>query len=529
MKGAALLCLALLFLATACAAQTAGTGSITGVVRDAGTGAPVANAGVSLRLPGGQTASCRVDAQGQYTLGGLPAGTYRINASGPLEKGQTLAPRQEKTVRLEPGQKLSAIDFRLPSMGVIGGRVLDENQAPVSGVHVVLVEKRYDHGALRYALAGGRVQTDDAGAYRLTGVPSGESFLVETRDPLAEGPVERDTPADTLYPNVLSAELATEIVLGPGETRDGIDIQQRRLPSYCVDGTVEGVTESRLGLDFSDAVVANSSHAAQSALTGKAKPDGTFHFCGIHRGQYVVTAYGPLPGPFLATGILEVPNGDVRGFKLPPASMSPVSGEFVLDGDPPPNAPGPSGAVTLQGQRFGMQFSFGFGGAGSLSRVVMLLPDDYTVDLHAISSGWYAKSITCGGRSVLHGVAPLGGAESCGALRFVFAHDGGSLTARVADKDGNPISEAYVAIVPESAATEAEMSAVMTFGQTGVNGVYSASALAPGKYRVLATNDTIDLAANRVATLWAAQSRGQEVEIGANAGVQVKLEPQSLQ
>ena len=118
---------------------------------------------------------------------------------------------------------------------------------------------------------------------------------------------------------------------------------------------------------------------------------------------------------------------------------------------------------------------------------------------------------------------------SCGALRFVIAHDGASLTARVADKDGNPISGAYVAIVPESAATEAEMSAVTTFGQTDPSGVYSATALRPGKYRVLATNDAIDLAANRIDKLWAAQSRGQEVEIGANANVQLKLEPQTLQ
>jgi hypothetical protein len=85
-----------------------------------------------------------------------------------------------------------------------------------------------------------------------------------------------------------------------------------------------------------------------------------------------------------------------------------------------------------------------------------------------------------------------------------------------------------LAIVPESAATEAAMSAVMTVGQTGINGVYSAGALAPGKYRVLAANETIDLAANRVNKLWAAQSRGQEVEIGTNASVQVKLEPQAL-
>jgi hypothetical protein len=113
---------------------------------------------------------------------------------------------------------------------------------------------------------------------------------------------------------------------------------------------------------------------------------------------------------------------------------------------------------------------------------------------------------------------------SCGALRVSLAHDGASLTVRVEDKDSNPISDAYVAIVPESAATEGETSAVMTVGQTGPDGVYSARSLAPGKYRVLASYETIDLAANRVDKLWAAQSRAQEVEIGPNASVQVKLE-----
>jgi len=69
------------------------------------------------------------------------------------------------------------------------------------------------------------------------------------------------------------------------------------------------------------------------------------------------------------------------------------------------------------------------------------------------------------------------------------------------------------------------MSARMTLGQTSANGVYSSGALPPGKYRVLATNETIDLAANRVDKLWLAQSHAPEVEIGPNASVQLKLEP----
>jgi hypothetical protein len=431
-------------------------------------------------------------------------------------------------VTVEPGQQRTAIDFRLPSTAIISGRVLDENEKPAPGEPVVLVEKRYDHGALRYRLAGGRTQTDKTGVYRLTGVPVGEVFLVETQPSPTDVP--GNSPENTFYPNALSAESAGEIVLSPGETRNGVDIHRAKAPTYCVDGMVEDAPASTMVLDFFDTLVGNSSHAVQHnpAAMGRMNPDGTFHVCGLHSGQYAFTAEAPVAqGPLFAAGTLEVPNGDVRDFKVRP-SVSPVSAEFVLDGNPPANAAGPSGAVTLQGQRLGMQFSFGFSGAGSLSRAAMLLPDDYTVDLRAMSGGWYAKSVTCGGRSVLHGVAPLGGSASFGALRFVFAHDGGTLTARVADKDGNPISDAYVAIVPESASTEAEMSAVMTFGQTSLNGVYSAGALAPGKYRVLATNETIDLAANRVDKLWAALSRGQEVEIGGNASVQVKLEPQTL-
>jgi len=224
-----------------------------------------------------------------------------------------------------------------------------------------------------------------------------------------------------------------------------------------------------------------------------------------------------------------VTDRDVHDVKLLKRDFtSPVSVDFVWDGDPPAQLPPPSGIVLLQTARMNHELSFGFVASGA-SEAVPLQPDEYTIDVHWINPGWYVKDIMCGGRSTLHGAALLGGAESCGSLRIVLAHDGGSLALRVADRDGNPIPDAYVAIIPESAAsTEAEMSAAMTFGQTAANGVYSATSLQPGKYRILATNETIDLASNRVDKLWLAQSRAQEVEIGPNANVQLKLEPQPL-
>lgn len=521
----------LLCVAAHGAAQTAGSGSISGAVRDAATGEPVAQASVSVHMPNGALVSSQADPQGQYTINSLPPGTYRLSASGPMEKGQAQAPQQEKTVSLVAGQNLASIDFRLPSLGVISGRVVDENKEPVVGVPVVLVEKRYDHGALRYSLANGRTQTNDAGVYRLTGIPTGAAILVETANPFPPKSTEGDTPANTFYPSALAPDLAETIVLNPGETRDGVDIQQKKLPAYCVQGVVEGAPESGLNLDFSDAVVRNSPQSNTRNFAGKTKPDGTFRVCGLHSGQYSFVAAGKSPGAgqveFLAaSGTVEVKSEDVRDFKMQPASTSSVSVEVVWDGEPPPQ--NPSGALTLRG-RSG-QFIVGFNGTGNFSRSVMPQPDGYTIDVQGVNgNGRYVKDITCGGVSVLHGTAALGGAESCGALRVVLAHDGSTLAAHVLDTDGNPIPEVWVVIIPESAVTEAAMSAAMVYGQTGANGVYMARSLPPGKYRVLATNETIDMAANHVDKLWLAQQRAQEVELSASASIQVKLEPQPLQ
>jgi len=361
-------CAALLCLATACAAQTADTSSISGVVRDAGTGAPVADAGVTLQLPNGKTVAARVDAQGQYTLNGIPAGTYRVNASGPLETGQTLTPQQEKAVTLPAGLKVTSLDFRLPSMGIINGRVLDENNDPVSGADVFLVEKRYDHGALQYPLAGGSARTDDSGAYKLTGVPAGEAFLVETRVPRSTA--AGDTPANTFYPNVLTPDLAAETILSPGERRSGVDIHRAKLPAYCVDGVVEGAPAPALDLELLDAEVVNSSHLTQRYAAGKTKPDGTFRVCGIHRGRYLLMASGsgaPEPGQmhFFAAETVAVTNDDVHDVKLPHAAFATISAEFVWDGDPSTQPPDLHGLLTLQGRSAGFNMAFTVPGGSS--------------------------------------------------------------------------------------------------------------------------------------------------------------------
>jgi protocatechuate 3,4-dioxygenase beta subunit len=520
-----------LCLAAVSAAQNSEPGSISGAVRDAATGEPVPRAAVSLHLPNGGVAGSQADEQGQYVFDGLAAGSYRVGVAAPLETGQTLTAQQEKTVALEAGQKVTTVDFLLQAMGVISGRVLDDNKDPVAGVTVVLVAKRYDHGALRYPLAAARTQTDAMGGYRLSGIPSGDAYLVETQNQLLQKASEGGTPADTFYPNALSPDLAEEIVLNSGEMRSGVDVQQKKLPAYCVDGAVQGGPEAALALEILDAGAAGGSRSAQPAAAGKSKPDGTFQVCGLHPGQYAFNATGVSPGagqpPFFAVASVEVKDSDVHDFRLPHASASPVPAEFVWASDASKEDPNPSVTILLQSRRMNVQFQIAY--AAGTAKTLQLQPDEYTIDARGMSRGWYVKDITCGGRNVLHATAKLGGDESCGGLQITMARDAGSLAARVADRDGNPIAGVNVIVIPESAGTEAEMSAAMTFGPTGKDGVYTARALPPGKYRVLATTESINFASNHVDKVWMAQARAQEVEIGASANVQVKVEPQPLQ
>jgi hypothetical protein len=114
-----------------------------------------------------------------------------------------------------------------------------------------------------------------------------------------------------------------------------------------------------------------------------------------------------------------VTNTDLRDVKLPHSLVCPtISAEFVWDGDAPRSFPVSGDAQSASAQRLGSTWRLRR--PGSFSRFP-LQPDNYTIDLlRGINGpGQYAKEITCGGRSVLHGTAPLGGAISCGALRFV--------------------------------------------------------------------------------------------------------------
>ncbi len=209
------------------------------------------------------------------------------------------------------------------------------------------------------------------------------------------------------------------------------------------------------------------------------------------------------------------------GYKLP--------GQVVWDG-PPPEKPIEAqirvSAAPLTRNAFSSERQQARPSIPCEFTLPALFLDDYAVWITGMPRELYVKDVTCAGRSVLY--EPLRPGSSVGAqeLRVVVARDGGFLTVNVRGKDDKPVTDSTVFIMPASVISEAEMASRLVVGQSDQNGIYGTTALAPGRYYVLAGAMLPDTSPETISALWRTRlTRAKEVQIGAGASVQVAVEP----
>ena len=78
-------------------------------------------------------------------------------------------------------------------------------------------------------------------------------------------------------------------------------------------------------------------------------------------------------------------------------------------------------------------------------------------------------------------------------------------------------------------ASDAALAARIVPGQTDQMGQYASGTLAPGKYYVVATNDSLDDTPESIGKLWQAHQRFQEIELAPSGTAQVALKLVKLQ
>src|SRR5882672_2434160 len=153
-------------------AQT-GTAVVRGHVVAADTGKPLRRARIMLQAPelGGENRTTSTNAEGKFELKDLPAARYNIvvSRSGYLQLryGQRRPFEAGKLLQVSDKQRVDNVDFALPRMSLITGRLFDETGDPISGVRVFAMRSVYFEGKRRLVPAanGPLALTDDAGQY----------------------------------------------------------------------------------------------------------------------------------------------------------------------------------------------------------------------------------------------------------------------------------------------------------------------------------------------------------------------------
>jgi hypothetical protein len=518
-------------------AQTAESfGSVAGSVLHAGTGDPVVHFYMS--LCDDRTSGCLASGTtpGAYAFDKVAPGTYRLNADFGINKNVTVV----------AGER-SVVDFTMPtpSSASITGHVLDVDEHPVPKAGIKLIAKIYRSGALQSVIVN-RGETDSLGRYRFGDLPAGSAMIVRV-DGSTEG---GESPADTFFPDALSENAAEEIVLAPGEKREGVDVHRINRPSYCIDGVAETVP----GFDTMVAII-NRAEARSEPMINRQLPTtgetpGNFVICGLHSGRYRVAVHtssirvGAMTAAY-SSGTVNIIGGDVHGLRLKLQSPIELSAETIWEGEPSPRASGAKVIVHMQGAQL-------MGGFHAVEQAVpsrvsispSLTHEDYEIDRVAVVGGGntYIEDVTWNGAPLpVSRIVSLGEEGASGHFRIVVSGGGASVTFRVFDKSGGPAPNANIAIIPVSAGSEAEMYATMMFAQTDQNGVYSARAVKPGSYRVLAIREPVDgargifyddrapaLYANFVARLWRAKSDGRILILSKNNNIESNLEQRPL-
>ncbi|HEY4084823.1 MAG TPA: carboxypeptidase-like regulatory domain-containing protein [Bryobacteraceae bacterium] len=529
--------------------------SISGVVRNKNTGAPLKDYTISTYVNATWSGNsitmtattkqvvAKTDEQGHYRLSDLPPAQYRIAMQGP--EG-FFGATSNRTVVLA-GQDVDGIDFNAIVPATISGKVIDENGDGVPNMMVTLVSKEYYLGSIGYYHGGGAL-TNDLGEYTLANVKSGHTYYLIAQPwrrhegAHAETPLNpamrRRTVMRTWYPSSPDKDGAAPLLLRDSESREGVNIEVKKSPSYCLSGvamTPNGPAALNLDVELLSPSNGTSSSGGSfgptpGATTGS---NGEFRLCDFAPGSYRVSVSETARAPesTFATTIVNISDRDVTDLRIPTSPRVSMDAEIVLEGeahkDPFPMALRFNLMPMFRTQQPGEKAGGRADVPGTL-QLTGLTWDDYSIYATVNTQGLYIKDITYGARSVFHQPVRVGSEGGSVPLHVILAQDGGRITTRVVNKDDHPVSGTTVIVMPEGAQSEADLAALITSGQTDQAGQYKSGFLAPGKYYVVATEDSYDMTPESIGKLWQSHNRFKEVDLPASGSVQVDLQPTGI-
>jgi protocatechuate 3,4-dioxygenase beta subunit len=485
-------------------ADKKGTGIIRGRVVSA-DGRPLRRARISVssaEVAGTRTTS--TDLSGKFEIKDLAAARYRVLVarSGylPLEYGQRRPGEQGRPVQIADGQVVDRIDFALPRMSVVTGRVTDEAGEPMEGVTVIASRSMYFEGQRRLVPIT-TATTDDEGEFRLQKLaPASYVVSASTKETWTVTDAGKETVfgyAPTYFPGGTAAGEARRIPVGLGEQIAGIDLSLVPGRTAKISGTAFDSKHRPLGrVSASEEIRGLSFASFRGGTSGAVAADGTFTLTNVTPGEYRLNA-SRMPGdatgePEIAEMMIVVDGSDIENVALSGSVGGNVSGRVATEGEGTPkwssvrvevrqplrNQASPSvlGAFRNAGSSpIKDDGSFLVEHVFERARFQVTLPD-----------GWMLKSVTQGGRDLTNAEIPLRSGEELRDVEVTITSRVTTVAGQLTDAKNEPVHDATVLVFAADRDRWFEGSRGVKAARPDQQGQWRLRALPPGEYLAVA-------------------------------------------
>lgn len=529
-----ILCAALCVVSLPAQEEQADEGSLEGTVINGVTKEPVRKAQVTL-VPG-NVPQAITDANGRFIFRKLPPGTYTLHAQHPefplIVSG--MAATSPLMVTLAPQEKKSDLVMALTPGASISGRVMDQDDRPLSGCNVQTLQLAPGPGGGRLYATRGEA-SDDRGEYRTHGLARGHYYVsVQCSQPLpmAHGLVRRGSEADLpeqryaaeFYPDSPDPSGASRVMVAAGANVTGIDFHMHATSTVTVHGRINADAEAlslkpHVELVSRDPLLSGMLRFAASVNA----QTGAFRIPAVPAGAYTLKALAQDKRHVYEARIpVDIGAEPPRPIDLPLIPGGEFTGTIELEGDPPKP---PIENLRIRLTPLDAEFS----GSWPEAKVER----DGTFSLSGVVAGrWclriegaqaYVKSLSVSGQEV-HGCAVSVFPGSGGVMRAVVSTKMANVEGMVSGMTPQQPNSVLLILVSEEADAQGQPRTV----RAGTDGHFSITGIEPGRYRLYAAGGMEGAVLQQnLRVLKALETRATriEMEAGGRSTTQAQLIP----
>lgn len=447
------------------------------------------------------------DANGHFVITGVPGGEFELRGGKTGYVSQDYLPDggRANTIKIEAGEKVENVQFRLTRAAVIVGRITDESGEPASGVEVDVVTAGVRMGDWSLKDPGRLTVTNDLGEYRIFGLTPGAYYLSATDSGFgdlmsavkleeARGERQRSHPP-IYYPGVTSISNAQKIRVSAGQ-ESRIDFALRMEKLVTVSGQVRGpdgkpAAQARVTLAPREPSP-NLILSSLASVSTDAK--GSFVFKEVLPSSYAVAA----TLSYVATNS----NGNQEYWAEERIDAGANISGLILELSKPLTLSGRVSAVAgskfdFHGLDITLEAEYGSSNPRGAEiqkdgkfAIDEVRPSRHRLIVYPLPDGWYVRSAFFGKQNVLEDGLQLSHADTDQLLEITLS-PGAAQVEGVVRQGDVPVHGALVRLFPERARYQARWFQEMSTdsGETDADGHFTIKNVVPGQYRILAYRD----------------------------------------